>query len=70
MAAKRLTVAIGSDDTGQAAGGLEAILAALPATRTGKDWRIRQAIETAAAALRGGQDPLAAIEEAYRGRTR
>ena len=65
MAAKRLTVVTGSDDTGQVAGGLEAILAALPATGTGKDWRIRQAMKAAAAALRGGQDPLAAIEESY-----
>lgn len=66
MAAKRLTVARGSDGTGQAADGLEAILAALPATGTGKDWRIRQAIEAAAAALRGGRDPQTAIEDTYR----
>lgn len=69
MAAKRLTVATGSDDTGQAANGLEAILAALPATGTGKDLRIRQAIQAAAASLRGGQDPQAAIEEAYTGQS-
>jgi len=69
MAAKRLTVVTGSDDTGQAADGLEAVLACLPATGTAKDDRIRQAIEAAATALRGGRDPQAAIAKAYRGRT-
>lgn len=65
MAARRLTVATGSDDQRQAAGGLEALLAAVPATGTGKDLRIRQAIEAAAQALRRGQDPQAAIEDTY-----
>lgn len=49
-----------------AAEALTALLAAIPATGTDQDRRVRRAIHAAASALERHQDPREAIQSAYR----